>query len=194
MSYSSNPLLPKARAEAVRLVVEHKFPIGVAARKSGIHRSTLWRWKQRWLELNQHVQLENHNRPNRQPGKAFRLSACRWAIPTHSSRPHAHPHAISKQIIERIVYYRHKYGRCAVIVHAYCKREGSLVSLSSVRRVLDRLGLLAKRKWKRGWRPPVPRPAATKPGELVQTDTVHLYDHTTEQRTYLYNLVDVHSR
>lgn len=194
MSYSNNPLLPKARAEAVRLVVEHNLPVSVAARKSGVHRSTLWRWYQRWLKVNQYVQLTNDNRPTRVPGKVFRLSACRWTVPTLSSRPHMHPHAVSRQIVEHITHYRHKYGRCAVIVHAYCLREGTLVSLSTVRRVLDRLGLLAKRKWKRGWRPPVPRPAATKPGELVQTDTVHLYDHATKQRTYLYTLVDVYSR
>lgn len=194
MSYSSNPLLPKARADAVRLLVEQQLPVAVAARKSGINRSTLWRWKQRWLQVNEHVQLENYNRPTRAPGSVFRLSACRWVVPTLSSRPHAHPYAVTKQIVERIAYYRHKYGRCATIVHAYCLREGTNVSLSTVRRVLDRLGLLAKRKRKRGWRPPVPRPAATKPGELVQTDTVHLYDHATKQRTYLYTLVDVYSR
>ena len=53
MSYSSNPLLPKARADAVRLLVLEQLPVAVAARKSGIHRTTLWRWKQRWLEVNQ---------------------------------------------------------------------------------------------------------------------------------------------
>jgi transposase InsO family protein len=68
------------------------------------------------------------------------------------------------------------------------------VSLSTVRRVLCRLGLITKRKRKRGYRPPVTRPAATKPGDLVQTDTVHLYDHATKGRTYLYTLVDVYSR
>ncbi len=198
MSYSSNPLLPKARAEAVRLVVEHNLPVSVAARKSGIHRSTLWRWKQRWLEVNQHVQLENHNRPERGAGSAtvskFRLTACTWRIPTKSSRPHGCKHATPGTVVERIYYYRKRYGRCATIVHAYCVREGTFVSLSTVRRVLDRLGLLTKRKWKRGWRPVVPRPLATKPGELVQTDTVHLYDHVTKQRSYLYTLVDVYSR
>lgn len=45
MSYSSNPLLPKARAEAVRLVVEDHLSITTAARKSGVHRTTLWRWQ-----------------------------------------------------------------------------------------------------------------------------------------------------
>lgn len=194
MSYSNNPLLPKARADAVRLLVEQQLPVAVAARKSGIHRTTLWRWKQRWLEVNEHVQLENHNRPNRIAGSQFRWAACRWVVPTLSSRPHAHPHAVSTQIVARIAHYRRQYGRCAVIVHAYCNREGTVVSLSTVRRVLDRLGLLAKRKWKRGYRPPVPRPVATRPGDLVQTDTVHLYDHATKRRTYLYTLVDVYSR
>ena len=194
MSYSSNPLLPKARAEAVRLVVEHHMPLTVAARRSGIHRTTLWRWLRAWHELNEHVQLTNDNRPTRQTGTVWRLAACTWRIPTRSSRPHSCSRAVSKAVIDRIRYYRHKYGRCAVIVHAYCAREGTLVSLSTVRRVLDRLGLLAKRKWKRGYRPPVERPHANKPGDLVQTDTVHLYDRATKQRTYLYTLVDVYSR
>lgn len=107
MSYSNNPLLPKARAEAVRLVVEQQMPLTVAARRNGINRTTLWRWKQRWLEVNEHVQLENYNRPSRKTGKVFRLAACRWVVPTLSSRPHAHPHAVTKQIVERITHYRH---------------------------------------------------------------------------------------
>ena len=194
MSYSSNPLLPKARADAVRLLVLEQLPVAVAARKSGIHRSTLWRWKKQWDKLNEHVQLTNDNRPTRQAGTVWRLAACTWRIPTRSSRPHSCSHAMSEAVVDRIRYYRDKYGRCAVIVHAYCQREGTVVSLSTVRRVLDRLGLLAKRKWKRGYRPPVPRPLATKPGDLIQTDTVHLYDYATKQRTYLYTLVDVYSR
>lgn len=50
MSYSSNPLLPKARAAAVRLLVEDHLPVAVAARKSGVNRTTLWRWHKQWLE------------------------------------------------------------------------------------------------------------------------------------------------
>jgi transposase InsO family protein len=193
MSYSSNPLLPKARAAAVRLVVEDHLPIVVAARKSGIHRVTLWRWYKRWLELNENVQLTNFNRPNRQAGSVFRLSSCNWILSTRSSQPHDCKHATKPWIIERIRYYRQRYGRCAVIVHAYCLREGTLVSLSTVRRVLNRLGLITKRKWKK-YRVPVPRPLANAPGDLIQTDTVHLYDFATKQRTYLYTLVDVYSR
>jgi len=195
MSYSNNPLLPKARADAVRLLVEKQLPVAVAARKSGIHRTTLWRWHRQWLKLNQNVELSNHYRPNRSSGRfsTFRLAACTWRIPTQSSRPQSCKHAVSDAVCDRIRYYRRRYGRCAVVVHAYCKREGTKVSLSTVRRVLDRLGLTNRRKWKK-YRPPVPRPLATKPGDLVQTDTVHLYDHATKSRTYLYTLVDVYSR
>lgn len=193
MSYSSNPLLPKARASAVRLVVEDKLPVAIAARKSGIHRTTLWRWYKQWLEINKDIEFTNPNRPSRALGSKFRLTSCKWLIPTRSSRPHSCAHACDPHVIERIRYYRNRYNRCAVIVHAYCVREGVQVSLSTVRRVLSRLGLTNKRKWKK-YRPPVPRPLALKPGDLVQTDTVHLYDHATKGRTYLYTLIDVYSR
>ena len=106
MSYSSNPLLPKARAEAVRLVVEDHMPLTIAARKSGIHRTTLWRWYKRWLTLNQNVQLTNDNRPSRAAGSKFRLAACTWRIPTRSSRPHHFGHSVTPEVIARIRYYR----------------------------------------------------------------------------------------
>lgn len=174
MSYSNNPLLPKARAQAVRLVVEDKLPIAVAARKSGIHRTTLWRWYKRWEAL----EYAGHIRH----------------IPTLSSRPHRPGRAIAPELVERIRYYRTKYGRCATIVHAYCIREGTRISLSTVRRVLYRLGLVIRKRWQR-YRTSVPRPEADAPGKLVQTDTVHLtspfYD---KQRSYLYTAIDVYSR
>lgn len=174
MSYSTNPLLPKARADAVRLVVEGHLTIAIAARKSGIHRTTLWRWYKRWEALGYTGYIKH--------------------IPTMSSRPHGCKHATKDAVIERIRYYRSRYGRCAAIIHAYCIREGTQVSLATVRRVLDRLGLISQRKWKRGYRPPVPRPVADAPGDFIQTDTVHLYDYATKRRTYLYTLVDVYSR
>lgn len=194
MGYSSNPLLPKARAAAVRLVVENKLPIAVAARKSGIHRVTLWRWKRKWDKLNEHVQFTNDNRPTRAAGAQFRLAACRWHIPTLSSRPQTSPNALAEWVVARITYWRSQAGRCAAIVHAHCLREGTQVSLASVKRVLRRLGFVVRPKYKRKYRAPVPRPVAVAPGSLVQTDTVHFVHPTTKQRVYLYTLVDVYSR
>jgi putative transposase len=198
MSYSNNPLLPKARAQAVRLVVEDKLPIAVAARKSGIHRTTLWRWHKQWLEINKNVEFSNMYRPNREvvsKYSKFRLTACTWNIPTKSSRPHTFGRTVSAHVVERIAHYRNKYGRCATVTHAYCIREGTIVSLSSVRRILYRLGLVVRKKWQRQWRPPLPRPTVTKPGDLVQTDTVHLASRVHGyRRTYLYTVIDVFSR
>lgn len=51
MSYSNNPLLPKARKYAVELVIKEGLPVGIAAHKAGIHRSTLWRWVKRWQDI-----------------------------------------------------------------------------------------------------------------------------------------------
>jgi transposase InsO family protein len=199
MSYSSNPLLPKARADAVRLLVEQQLPVAVAARKSGIHRTTLWRWHQQWEVLNEHVQLTNDNRPDRRAGQhtvsQFRLAACSWRIPTRSSRPHTFGHSVLPEVIERIQYYRSRYKRCAEIVHAHCLREGTSVSLSTVRRVLRRLGLVANTRYHKKYRAPVPRPVADAPGRLVQTDTVHLTSPFRKQkRVYLYTAIDVYSR
>lgn len=199
MSYSSNPLLPKARADAVRLLVLEHLPVAVAARKSGVHRTTLWRWKRRWDKLNEHVQLSNANRPQRTTRthavSAFRLAACTWLIPTRSSRPRRFGRAVAEAVVDRIRYYRMHYRRCAAIVHAYCIQEGTLVSLSTVRRVLQRLGLIARKRYRKAYHPPAPRPVAARPGDLVQTDTVHLTSTFHKQRrVYLYTVVDVYSR
>lgn len=175
MSYSSNPLLPKARAEAVRLVVEQHVPIAIAARKSGIHRTTLWRWYKRWEALDYTGYIRH--------------------IPTRSSRPKVFGRAVTTRVVERIRYYRLRYKRCAQVVHAHCIAEGTPVSLSTVRRVLKRLGLVTRKRYHRAYRAPVPRPVVNGPGDLVQTDTVHLTSTFHRQRrVYLYTAVDVYSR
>ena len=66
------------------------------------------------------------------------------------------------------------------------------MSLSSVKRTLDRLGLLKKRSpWKR-YRVPIGRPNAEKQGDLVQVDTIHL--PTSQGRIYVFTILDVYSR
>jgi transposase InsO family protein len=197
MSYSNNPLLPKARAFALKLLIEEGLPPQVVANRCGVDRSTIYRWKQRWLELNQNIELTNKYRPNRKPTglySTFKLISCKWNIPTLSSKPHRSPAALPKWVVDRIIYWRSQHDRCAAIVHAHLRREGVVVSLSSVKRVLERLNLLRSvSKWKK-YRPHIPRPLVKAPGDLVQTDTVHLVDITTKQRVYLFTLIDVYSR
>lgn len=194
MSYSNNPLLPKARKWAVELVIKEGLPVSVAARRTGVHRTTIYRWKRKWLEINNHVQLENFNRPTRRAGTQFRWTTRTLAIPTLSSKPHTCPGALKQHIVDRIVYWRTQHDRCASVVHAHLAREGIKVSLSSVKRVLKRLNLLRPvSKWKK-YRVNVPRPLALAPGDLVQTDTIHIVHPFTKEKVYLYTLIDVYSR
>ncbi len=175
MAYSNNPLLPKARRWAVNLVLREGLSVSLAARRAGIHRSTLYRWMQkaRVLEL-----------------------AWNARIPTDSSRPHHHPRQLSQAVVERICQLRRQLRRCAAYIHAVLQREGVRVSLASVGRVLARSELLDIRYKPRGKvrRARIPRPKVTRPGDLVQVDTIHFYDWRTKQRHYLYTLIDLKTR
>src|SRR5205823_1694405 len=85
-------------------------------------------------------------------------------------------------------------NRCAEVVHDDLKEAGIVVSLSSVKRTLRRLGLTKpKSKWKR-IHPPIPRPHASHPGALVQMDTIHFVDWSTGERFYIYTMIDLYSR
>jgi hypothetical protein len=120
MAYSINPNLPKARALAMQLLVHEQLPLLIVARKCGVHRSTVWRWKRKWDELNINVQLINSNRPNRSVAiSSFRLAACTWRIPTATSKPHHHPWSIPDEIVSKILDVRYKLKHCAEVVWHY---------------------------------------------------------------------------
>lgn len=111
-------------------------------------------------------------------------------IPTESSRPYHHPNELSKDIIDKIVKIRLKHNRCAEVVYQELLNQGISVSLSSVKRTLERQGLIRKRSpWKR-WHFEEERPLALKPGDLVQIDTIHLIPG----QLYIYTLIDIFSR
>lgn len=195
MAYSTNPNLPKARAIAMQLLIRERLPLQVVANRCGVSRSTIWRWKRKWLKLNENVELANHYRPGRSAGKAFRFTACTWNIPTLISRPRMSPHAVSDRIVARILELRATLKRCAEIVWYYAVHKESIrVSLSSVRRILKRNGCFAGARKKRV-RPDNPRrPVVTEPGELVQTDTVHYVCPITKRRRYVYTVIDLYTR
>ena len=174
MAYSNNPNLPKARALAMKLLVREALPVGTVANKCGVHRSTIWRWKKKWDEINKNAQLTNDNRPGRAAGAKFRQAALKWRIPTNSPRPLSCPHAISEEMVQRVMEVRHTLQRCSEVVWHYLETEdGIQISLSSVRRILKRNHVFDGAR-KNRIRPDNPkRPKPTHPGELVQTDTIH---------------------
>ena len=118
----------------------------------------------------------------------------RKTIPTESSRPHTQPHALPQAVIDLIVELRLKRKRCAEVIHYEMTQMGIRVSLSSVKRILKRAGLLReKSKWKK-YRKPIPRPVVAYPGALVQLDTIHIQPLLQKPRFYIYTLLDVYSR
>lgn len=193
MAYSTNPHLPKARATALRLLLVEDLSVHVVANKCGVHRSTVWRWKKKWDDLNRRIQKENCNRPRRE--KTTRLHGYSWSIPTLSSRPHSCSHAIPDDIVRLVLAARYELKRCAeVIWHHVTTALHLQVSLSSVRRILRRHHCFDGARKPRVRRDNPRRPQVTAPGELVQTDTIHHVDPTTGRRLYYYTVIDLYTR
>ena len=162
--------MAKVRKKAVYLVKQKGWSTRAVARHLGYNQSTIVKWCKK------------------DPTGGFR------DIPTESSRPKSHPATLSDEIADLIVAIRLEHNRSAEVVHKRLFDEYSIkVSLSSVKRTLDRRGLLRKRSpWQR-FHAPVPRPKAEKPGDLVQVDTIHLM--TGEKtRIYVFTCLDVCSR
>ncbi len=112
-------------------------------------------------------------------------------IPTESSRPRRSPLALSEETVRKILEYRQRHQRCTEVLHYLLQKDGFLVSLSSVKRVLRRYGCVNHSRWKK-WHKYPPRPIPEKPGILVQVDTV--LDGIPEGRLCVYTLLDVCSR
>lgn len=168
MAYSKNPHLPRVRMDAVKLV-RAGWSYRKVARHTGFTISAISKWMKKADSLG-HNQL--------------------W-IPTQSSKPRRHPNELPSSVLRAIVQERAKRHRCAEVVHEELKRQGIVVSLSSVKRTLDREGLLKKRSpWKRPHDATL-RPEANLPGDLVEIDTIHILVPT---RFYVYTILDVCTR
>lgn len=194
MAYSTNPNLPKARAIAMQLLVRDRVPLQTVANRCGVHRSTVYRWKRKWDVLNQYVQMDNPNRPNRTYSRINHLNRCTWRIPTSASVPKTNPTALRQDLVQLVLAVRAQLKRCAeVIWHHLVTVRCVSVSLSSVRRILWRSGVARGRK-NRIRRDNPRRPVVTAPGELVQTDTIHHVDPKTGRRLYYYTVIDLFTR
>lgn len=168
MPYSLNPHLPRVRRDAVRLVREG-WSLRAVARHTGFHFATISKWVQRAPDDG------------------------RMVVPTRSSRPHEHPHALPREVVTAIIEERRRHHRCAEVIHQTLLQRGIRVGLSSVKRTLKRQHLLRERSpWKRLHRSEL-RPVVHAPGTLVQVDTIHIGPPTPE-RFYVYTLLDVFSR
>lgn len=168
MSYTQNPYMPRVRREAAAMVYRGYTPTEVG-RRYGVGSSTICKWVKKAKRYGYHP------------------------IPTLSSRPKHHPHELAEEKIDRIIGTRLETNRCSEVVHETLIQEGLKVSLSSVKRTLERNHLLKKRSpWKR-YHPHQERPQVLGPGDLVEMDTIHLMI-SPKKRIYVFTLIDVYSR
>ncbi|HEY4516168.1 MAG TPA: integrase core domain-containing protein [Candidatus Paceibacterota bacterium] len=166
--YTNNKNMPLIRREAARLV--HK---GWSARKVGrylgFHHTAVMEWVRRADVIGDHP------------------------IPTRSSKPKSHPKQLKENVVRKIVNKRLEHNRYAEAVHKELLNDGVMVSLSSVKRTLERKYLIKKRSpWKR-YHPHQDRPYPLKSGDLVQIDTIHRMV-SEKKRLYVFVLIDVFSR
>jgi transposase InsO family protein len=168
MSYTQNPHMPRVRREAAQMVYKGFTPTEVG-RRYGVGSSTVCKWVKKAERYGYH------------------------AIPTLSSRPRHHPRELSGDLVWKIFHQRLKTKRCAEVIHKELSLQGVSVSLSSVKRTLDRLGLLKKRSPYKRYHPHQERPHVESPGDLVQIDTIHLMTGK-KTRIYVFVLIDVYSR
>ncbi len=160
--------MPRVRRDAAAMVRKGFTPTEVG-RRFGVGSSTVCKWVKKASTLGIHP------------------------IPTLSSRPKHHPKQLKDEVVWKIFHQRLKNRRCAEVVHEELKNDGVTVSLSSVKRTLDRMGLLKKRSPYKRYHPHQERPYALNPGDLVQLDTVHLMIDE-KKRLYVFTLIDTYSR
>src|SRR3989338_905598 len=168
MPYTTNKYMPRIRRDASDLV-RRGWSTRKVARHFGYSQSVIVKWCAKAKILGHHP------------------------IPTQSSKPKHHPKQLSDEMVWKIFQQRIKTRRCAEVIHQELINQEIRTSLSSVRRTLDRHGLLKKRSpWKR-YHPPVERPYPLKAGDLVQIDTIHRMI-SEKKRLYVFVLIDVYSR
>lgn len=160
--------MPKVRLQAVTLVRK-----GWSARKVGrylgFHHTAVMKWVKKSRRCGYHP------------------------IPTQSSRPKTSPRALPRTVVSEIIKERVGRRRCAEHVHVALVKRGVEVSLSSVKRTLDRCYLTKKRSpWKRP-HDYTERPKALYSGALLQIDTIHIIA-PNGSRIYVYTLIDLYSR
>lgn len=139
--------------------------------------------------------LVNHYRPSREPGKHFRWANIRWDIPSIPAIP-KHPRCLPEDLVQLVLDIRDQLKRCAEIVWHHINTILCIrISLSSVRRILKRNNRTLKPKYHRNRQyKGIPRPKVLMLGDLVETDTIHLYNPVSKQKRYIYTVIDVYTR
>lgn len=160
-------------------VVKYSFKHGVtkAAIKFKMHRKTIYRWREKYDGTAQ--SLKNKSR-----------------------RPHSHPKQHTEEEIKMIKNYKYKNKETGLIVlWVKLRRAGYTRSITSLYRVMQRIGIYSKVPSKKKEYEPKPYEEMRYPGERVQVDVKYvpaksLTKEVKEKdgRYYQYTAIDEYTR
>ena len=160
-------------------VVKYSLKHGVtkAAIKFKMHRKTIYRWREKY------------------DGTAKSLK-------NKSRRPHSHPNQYTAEEIKKIKDYKYKNKETGLVVlWVKLRRAGYTRSITSLYRVMQRLGIYNKAPSKKKEYEPKPYQQMTYPGERVQIDVKYvpaksLTKEVREKdgRYYQYTAIDEYTR
>lgn len=150
---------------------ERGTPVTEVCDHYGVSRKTFYKWYGRYQEA----------------GRDFHV------LKDRSRRPHSHPRTVPKPLQERVVTMRRKTRYGPRRISYYLAQEGASISVYGVYRVLQRAGMVPKRRSR-----PRKKPqsyAMSAPGQRVQVDVkylprLHVKGRPEPLRQYLYNAID----
>ena len=160
-------------------VVKYSFKYGVtkAAIKFRMHRKTIYRWREKY-------------------------DGTPASLKNKSRKPHSHPNQHTEEEIKKIKDYKYKNKETGLVVlWVKLRRSGYTRSITSLYRVMQRLGIYNKTPSKKKEYEPKPYQQMTHPGERVQVDVKYvpaksLTKEVKEKdgRYYQYTAIDEYTR
>ena len=160
-------------------VVKYSLKYGVtkAAIKFEMHRKTIYRWREKYDGTAQ--SLKNKSR-----------------------RPHSHPNQHTEEEIKMIKNYKYKNKETGIVVlWVKLRRAGYTRSITSLYRVMQRIGIYQKTPSKKKEYEPKPYEEMKYPGERVQIDVKYVPAKSLtkevkekERRYYQYTAIDEYTR
>jgi len=156
-------------------VVKYSFKYGVtkAAIKFRMHRKTIYRWREKY-------------------------DGTPASLKNKSRKPHSHPNQHTEEEIKKIKDYKYKNKETGLVVlWVKLRRSGYTRSITSLYRVMQRLGIYNKTPSKKKEYEPKPYQQMTHPGERVQVDVKYVPAKSLtkevkerEGRYYQYTAID----
>lgn len=160
-------------------VVEYSLKHGVtqAARRYKQHRKTIYRWREKY-------------------------DGTRKSLADKSRRPHSHPNQHTKEEIKMIKKYKAQNKDAGLVVlWVKLRRSGYTRSITSLYRVMQRLGIYKKTPSKKKKYIPKPYQQMSRPEERIQIDVKYVPRECMskelqeiEERFYQYTAIDEYTR